>query len=36
MNDYSESFYQHHARRYAEVSSQFLQSVYLKLPHTWL
>jgi len=33
MNDYSERFYQSHARRYAEVSSQFLQSVYVKSSH---
>ena len=33
MNDYSERFYQRHARRYAEVSSQFLQSVYVKSSH---
>lgn len=33
MNDYSERFYQSHAHRYAEVSSQFLQSVYVKSSH---
>lgn len=33
MLDYSERFYQHYARRYAEVAHQFLQSVYVKSSH---
>ena len=33
MVDYSEQFYQHYARRYAEVAHQFLQSVYVKSSH---
>ncbi len=31
--DYSEGFYRNHARRYAEVAHQFLQSVYIKSSH---
>ena len=33
MLDYSEQFYRQNARRYAEVSHQFLQSVYVKSSH---
>lgn len=33
MVDYSESFYTTHARRYAEVSHEFLQSIYLNASH---
>ncbi|MDH3598345.1 MAG: class I SAM-dependent methyltransferase [Candidatus Tectomicrobia bacterium] len=31
--DFSERFYQTHARRYAEVAHQFLQSIYIKSSH---
>ena len=31
--DYSEEFYRSHAHRYAEVSQQLLQSVYIKSSH---
>ena len=31
--DFSEEFYRHHAHRYAEVSHQFLQSVYIRSSH---
>lgn len=31
--DFSERFYQVHARRYAEVAHQFLQSIYIKSSH---
>ena len=31
--DYSETFYQQHARRYAEVSHNFIQSVYIETSH---
>lgn len=31
--DYSESFYRQHARRYAEVSHNFIQSVYIAASH---
>ncbi len=34
--DVSESFYHHHARRYAEVSHSFLQSVYTDVSHAGL
>ena len=34
--DYSESFYRHHARRYAEVSHNFIQSVYTEASHPGL
>jgi hypothetical protein len=33
MLDYSEGFYRHTARRYAEVAHQFLQSVYVRSSH---
>jgi SAM-dependent methyltransferase len=33
MRDYSEQFYHQHARRYAEVAHQFLQSVYVESSH---
>jgi len=36
MPNYSEKFYQHHARRYAEVAQQFLQSVYVSSSHPGL
>ena len=31
--DYSEEFYRHHARRYAEVAHQLIQSVYIRSSH---
>ena len=31
--DFSESFYRSHARRYAEVSHNFIQSVYTDVSH---
>ena len=31
--DYSETFYRQHARRYAEVSHNFIQSVYIETSH---
>ena len=31
--DYSEAFYRQHARRYAEVSHNFIQSVYIETSH---
>ena len=31
--DYSEEFYKHHAHRYAEVSHQLIQSVYIRSSH---
>ena len=31
--DYSENFYRHHAQRYAEVSHNFIQSVYTDMSH---
>ena len=31
--DYSESFYRRHAQRYAEVSHNFIQSVYTDASH---
>ena len=31
--DYSENFYRQHARRYAEVSHNFIQSVYIEASH---
>lgn len=34
--DYSEAFYRQHARRYAEVSHNFIQSVYLESSHPGL
>ncbi len=34
--DYSESFYSQHARRYAEVSHNFIQSVYTDVSHPGL
>ena len=36
MRDYSERFYRQHARRYAEVAHQFLQSVYVESSHPLL
>jgi len=33
MPDYSEKFYAHYARRYAEVSHQLLQSIYIRSSH---
>ncbi len=36
MEDYSESFYTKYARRYAEVSNAYRQSVYLDASHPWL
>ena len=34
--DYSSKFYRHHARRYAQVSHGFIQSVYTKTSHPGL
>ena len=34
--DYSESFYRRHAQRYAEVSHNFIQSVYTDMSHPML
>jgi len=34
--DYSEEFYAHHAKRYAEISHQMLQSIYIKSSHAKL
>ena len=34
--DFSESFYRHHSRRYAEVSHNFIQSVYTDSSHPML
>ena len=34
--DYSESFYRRHAQRYAEVSHNFIQSVYIEASHPML
>ncbi len=34
--DFSESFYRHHAQRYAEVSHNFIQSVYTDVSHPGL
>ena len=34
--DYSESFYRDHAQRYAEVSHNFIQSVYTNVSHPGL
>ncbi len=34
--DFSAAFYRHHAQRYADVSHQFLQSVYIKSSHAAL
>ena len=34
--DYSEAFYRQHARRYAEVSHNFIQSVYIEASHPGL
>ena len=34
--DYSESFYRRHAQRYAEVSHNFIQSVYTEMSHPLL
>jgi SAM-dependent methyltransferase len=34
--DFSEAFYRHHAQRYADVSHQFLQSVYIRSSHAAL
>ena len=31
--DYSEEFYRHHARRYAEVAHQLIQSIYIRSSH---
>lgn len=33
MSDYSADFYRKHARRYAEVAHQYLQSVYVSASH---
>ena len=33
LPDYSTDFYRRHARRYANVSHEFLQSVYVKSSH---
>ena len=33
MSDYSADFYRKHARRYAEVAHQYLQSVYVAASH---
>jgi len=33
MSDYSEKWYTHHANRYAEVSRELLQSVYIESSH---
>ena len=33
MLDYSREFYARYADRYAEVSHQFLQSIYIESPH---
>ena len=35
-SDYSESFYRRHAQRYAEVSHNFIQSVYIEMSHPLL
>ena len=32
-DDYSESFYRRHAQRYAEVSHNYIQSVYSNVSH---
>ena len=34
--DFSESFYRHHAQRYAEVAHNFIQSVYIEASHPLL
>ena len=34
--DYSESFYTRYAQRYAEVSHNFIQSVYIEASHPML
>ncbi|MCE2462417.1 MAG: class I SAM-dependent methyltransferase [Dehalococcoidia bacterium] len=31
--DYSEEFYRHHARRYAEVAHRLIQSIYIRSSH---
>ena len=35
-DDYSESFYRRHAQRYAEVSHNYIQSVYSNVSHPGL
>ena len=35
-HDFSETFYKHHAQRYAEVSHGFLQSIYSNVSHSGL